>query len=90
MSHFSLHVLRTLRNMLVPAPASMANARQAYSGQPLSEDEVMPPQTLALNVDLSAASRRHAPGRWAYSVETMAVLRNTATGLTRREVILHP
>ena len=55
MSHFSLHALRTLRNMFVPALASMTNVRQAYSGQPLSEDEVMPHQTIALNADLAAA-----------------------------------
>ena len=79
MSHFSLHALRTLRNMLVPAPASMANARQAYSGQPLSEDEVMPQQTIASNIDLAAASRQHAPGRWAYSAETLSMRNNYPT-----------
>ena len=87
MSHFSCHVLRTLRNMLVPAPASMANTRPAYSGQPLSENEEpvclysysdQPQQTVALNPDLAAASLRHAPSRWAYSAETLAYLRNVA------------
>ena len=78
MSHFSLNALRTLRNMLVPTPQSMTNDARAYSGQSLSDTEVMPQQTIALNVDLAAASRRHAPGRWAYSAETTAILRNNA------------
>ena len=31
-----------------------------------------------MNADLAAAPRRHAPGRWAYSAETMTELRNNA------------
>ena len=72
--------------MLVPAPAAMTDAREAYRAQqPATADDPMPSTPTAVNVDLSMVSRRHAPGRWAYSAETLAALNDAATAKGKRE-----
>lgn len=71
LSHLSVHALRILRNMIVPAPAAMTD--------PATAVDPMPSTPMAVSVDLSIVSRRHAPGRWAYSAETLAALNDATT-----------
>ena len=80
MAHFSLDVLRLLRNLLVPLPATMGpNADMANTDQdePMPQREVVPPR------DQAAIAQRHLnlqarAGRWAYSQETLAALRDNS------------
>ena len=78
LSHLSLYERRTLRDMLVPAPAAMT--------QPQQPDTTLDPGAsnmattlMEVNTDLAAISRRHAPGRSAYSADTLAALNDAAT-----------
>ena len=96
MTHFSLHVLRNLRNLLVPTPPAMAaqgnfiaqslDLDLPYSGQPLSRDEAMPQhaprpqQTTPVATDLATISRQHAPSRWVYNTATEEWQNHAAKG----------
>jgi len=75
MAHFSLDVLRLLRNLLVPLPATM-NANRNMANP--DHDEPMPQRGTVPQQDLASISRTHAPGRWAYSQETLAALRENS------------
>ena len=64
--------------MLVPAPAEMTQQPDPITIiDPGANNTAV--TNISINANLAAVSRRHAPGRWAYSADTLTALSDAAT-----------